>query len=165
MTNSDEQFFEQLAGAKSAADENYAVELAKANAVASRTHKPKMVETETERSWDENEPAGELTVDVYQTPDEIVVESAIAGVRPEDIDIQATPDSISIKGSRRREREVNEEHYLCRECYWGKFARTVLFPQEVNPDEAAVNFKNGILTVRLPKVNKRKTKQLKVRLD
>ena len=94
-----------------------------------------------------------------------VVESAIAGVRPEDIDIQVTADSISIRGSRRREREVSDEDYLYQECYWGRFARSIILPQEVDPDGANVTFKNGILTVRLPKVNKKKSKKLKVNLE
>ena len=172
----DEQFFEKLAGGNlkidlsEAADEQLEpdVELAKAStgAVARpRATKPKIVETEMEKTWDETEPAGELTVDVYQTPDEIVIESAIAGVKPDDIDIQVTADSIAIKGSRHRAREVSDDDYLCQECYWGKFARTVIFPQEIDPEGAAVSFKNGILTVRLPKVSKRKTRNLKVRLD
>jgi len=166
MNSSDEQFFEQLAGAKSEADQHYEVELAKANAVASqkKASKPKMLETEMEmeKSWDESEPAGELTVDVYQTPDDIVIESAIAGVKPEDIDIQVTSDSISIKGSRHRNREVGDEHYLCQECYWGQFTRTVIFPQEIDPENATVGFKNGILTVRLPKVNRKRSKKLTI---
>ena len=168
MNPSDEQFFAELAGAKSAAEDHYEVELAKANAGAlarQRTQKPKIMETETENAWDDGEPAGELTVDVYQTPNDIVVESAIAGVRPEDIDIQVTADSIVIKGTRHREKEVGDEHYLCQECYWGKFARTVIFPQEVDPENASVSFKSGILTVRLPKANRKKARQLRVKID
>ena len=75
-------------------------------------------------------------------------------VRPDDIDIQVTPDSISIKGSRHREKEVHDEDYLYQECYWGRFARSIILPQEVDPDGATVGFKNGILTVRLPKASK-----------
>ncbi len=92
--------------------------------------------------------------------DDIVVESAIAGVRPEDIDIQVTADSITIRGSRRREKEVGDEDYLYQECYWGRFARSIILPQEVDPDGANVTFKNGILTVRLPKVNKKKIQEV-----
>lgn len=181
----DEQFFENLAGGGSAdgesvmngqadeeireepAEPQYEAELARANMAPARPRnaRPKLVETEEEKTWDDTEPAGELTVDVYQTPDEIVIESAIAGVKPEDIDIQATPESIAIKGSRHRAREASTGDYLCQECYWGKFARTIIFPEEVNPDGASVGFKNGILTIRLPKANKRKMKSLRVRLD
>ncbi|MDE2018832.1 MAG: Hsp20/alpha crystallin family protein [Patescibacteria group bacterium] len=180
----DEQFFENLAGGstaknteetaepdeeiqETAAEPEYETELAKASTLQTRakSSRPKLVETDDEKTWDDTEPAGELTVDVFQTPGEIVIESAIAGVKPEDIDIQVTHESIAIKGLRHRTREVDDENYLCQECYWGKFARTIIFPEEVNPDGASVGFKNGILTIRLPKANKRKVKNLKVRLD
>ncbi len=108
---------------------------------------------------------GQLTVDVYQTPSEIVVESAVAGVKAEDIDVDVTTDSISIKGSRKREKEVGDEDYLYQECYWGRFARSIILPQEVDPENAEVTFKNGILTVRLPKMNKKKARKLHIKVE
>ena len=110
MDNGDEKFFETLSGARPGADEGYEVELARANsgALASRTRIPRP----KAESWHEKEPEGQLTVDVYQTPMEIVVESAIAGVKPDDIDINVTPDSISIRGSRQREKGAGDEDYL-----------------------------------------------------
>jgi HSP20 family protein len=170
MDVSEEKFFEELAGTKSEADGTYEVELAKAatGAVAAKPKvaKPKIIDSkDSTAAWDDSEPEGQLTVDVYQTPDDIVVESAIAGVRPEDIDIQVTADSIAIRGSRRREKEVSDEDYLYQECYWGRFARSIILPQEVDPDGADVTFKNGILTVRLPKVDKKKAKKLKVSFE
>jgi len=181
MDSSEEKFFAELAGARITAepeanvdvependDEGYEVELAKAatGAVATRSKsaKPKMIE-HADTAWDSGEPEGQLTVDVYQTATEIVVESAIAGVRSEDIDIQVTPDSISIRGSRERNKELKDEDYIYQECYWGRFARSIILPQEVDPDGASVTFRNGILTVRLPKVDKKKTKKLKVKID
>lgn len=151
----DEAFFEQLSGA---ADEKEA-----APTTVSAASKPKIVKAgEEEEAWSDGEPEGKLTVDVYQTPTEIVVESAIAGVAPGDIDVNATADSVTIRGSRKREKTVNDEDYLYQECYWGRFARSIILPQEVDPDGAEVMFKNGILTVRLPKANKKKTKKLKI---
>jgi len=160
MEAQDEKFFESLAGAKSEADEGYEVELAKAGgAVAART-------TRTARkSWADGEPEGQLTVDVYQTPTEIVVESAIAGVRPDDIDINVTADSISIRGERHREQKSGNEDYLYQECYWGRFARSIILPQEVDPENSEVTFRGGILTIRLPKVNKRKSRNLRVKVE
>jgi HSP20 family protein len=174
----DEAFFEQLSGggagndgANESTGETYKVELARASAsgvlttASTATAKPKLVKAEAEENeeaWSEGEPEGKLTVDVYQTPTEIVVESAIAGVAPSDIDVNATADSVTIRGSRKRATAVNDEDYLYQECYWGKFARSIILPQEVDPDGAEVMFKNGILTVRLPKANKKKTKKLKI---
>lgn len=110
-----------------------------------------------------SEQEGWLTVDVYQTPTEIVIESAVAGVSPDELDIMATPDSVSIKGERRRERDVHDNDYLHRECYWGKFSRSVILPQEVDPENAEVHFRNGILTIHLPKAVKQKVHKLKVK--
>ncbi|RJP43602.1 Hsp20/alpha crystallin family protein [Candidatus Parcubacteria bacterium] len=113
----------------------------------------------------ETEPEGQLTIDVFQTPNDIVIESAVAGVNPDDLDITATSDSITIRGERRREKEVKDDDYFYQECYWGRFSRSVILPQEVDPDGAAVSFKNGILTVRLPKLNRQKSKKLKVKSE
>jgi HSP20 family molecular chaperone IbpA len=173
MNSDDEKFFENLsAGGETpevnVENEGYDVELARANAVASP--RPKMIRTREEASasknnWDDGEPEGQLTVDVYQTANDIVVESAIAGVDPQDIDVNVTTDSISIRGSRKREKTVKDEDYLYQECYWGKFGRSIILPQEVDPEEAEVKFKNGILTVVLPKANKKKTRKLKIQVQ
>jgi HSP20 family molecular chaperone IbpA len=110
-------------------------------------------------------PVGQLTVDIYHTLSDIVVESAIAGANPEDIDVVVASDSISIKGSRKRELESPEAKYLHQECYWGKFTRSIILPEEVDPENASVKFKNGILSVKMPKTNRRKTRKLEVRMD
>jgi HSP20 family protein len=109
-------------------------------------------------------PVGQLTVDIYHTADDIVVESAIAGANPEDIDVSVSPDSISITGMRRRELH-GDAQYLYQECYWGKFTRSIILPEEVDPQNANVNFKNGILSVRMPKTNRKRTRKLEVRMD
>jgi HSP20 family protein len=177
INDEDEKFFENLVGAKTEADNEYSdesdahsdkveIELAKA-ATAPVILRPKMIHTKEEKEdlWADGEPEGQLTVDVYQTPTDIVVESAIAGVAPDDIDVNVTADSIAIRGSRKREKTVHDEDYLYQECYWGKFGRSIILPQEVDPEGAVVKFKNGILTVTLPKANKKKIHKLKVRID
>ena len=110
-----------------------------------------------------DEPAGELAVDVYQTPDAIVVKSFIAGVQPNTIDISLTREMLTISGQRSDEREVDEEHYFQRELYWGSFTRTILLPEEVDVDMAEASERHGILIIRLPKINKKKEMKLKVR--
>ena len=175
MNSDDEKFFESLSGAKTEPNKEYDVELVKTGTGASSSTsssitapRPKMIHTKSEKDddmWSDGEPEGQLTVDVYQTPSDIIVESAIAGVDPEDIDVNVTADSISIRGARKREKTVREEDYIYQECYWGKFGRSIILPQEVDPDGANVKFKNGILTVTLPKTNKKKIHKLKVRID
>jgi HSP20 family protein len=157
----DQKFFEDLANLDEADPEPEA-ELAKASSISSKS--PRILSRHEEEDFT-NEPEGQLTIDVYQTGNDIIIESAIAGVRPEDIDIDVTSDSITIRGERRRDTHIKDEDYFYQECYWGRFSRSVILPQEVDPDSASVTFKNGVLTVRLPKVNRKKQRKLKVKLE
>ncbi len=112
---------------------------------------------------DEEEEKGELSVDVYQTADAIVVKAFIAGVQPNSVDIALTRESLTISGTRSDEREVEEDSYFQRELYWGAFSRTILLPEEIDVDMAEASEKHGILMIRLPKINKAKQTKLKVR--
>jgi len=105
---------------------------------------------------------GQLTIDVYQTPSDVVIKSTVAGVKSEDIDISFTNDMITIRGKRRKDEEISTEDYYYQELYWGAFSRSVILPVEVDVDKARADIKNGILTVRLPKSEKIKTKKIKV---
>lgn len=108
---------------------------------------------------------GQLTIDVYQNPDEIIVESTIAGVKPEDLDVSITNEAVTIRGKREKQETVKDEDYFYQECYWGKFSRSIILPQEIDADKAVASLKNGILTIRLPKLNRQKSKKLKVKFD
>ena len=109
------------------------------------------------------EPAGELAVDVYQTPEAIVVKALIAGVHPGSVDISLTREMLTISGTRQDEKEVEDDNYFQRELYWGSFSRTILLPEEVDVDMAEASERHGILMIRLPKINKKKQTKLKVR--
>jgi HSP20 family protein len=111
----------------------------------------------------EEEEEGQLTVDVYQTPGEIVIKSMVAGVKPEDLDISITRDMVTIKGKRETERFVKEEDYFHRELYWGTFSRSIMLPAEVDVEEAEAIEKHGLLIIRLPKVDKNKQTRLRVK--
>lgn len=106
---------------------------------------------------------GQLTIDVYQTDSEIVIKSTIAGVKPEDLDITINNDMVTIKGERKTEEKVKSENYFYQECYWGAFSRSVILPVDVESDHAEAVLKNGVLTIRLPKVEKVKSKKLQVK--
>jgi len=112
---------------------------------------------------EDTEQEGELTVDVYQTPEMIVVKSMIAGVRPEDLDISITRDQITIRGKREEERIAKDDDYFARELYWGSFSRTISLPEEIDVDEAEAVEKHGLLILKLPKLDKKKQSKLKVR--
>lgn len=117
-----------------------------------------------ETSWiDEEEKDGELTVDVYQNNDVIVIKAMIAGVRPEDLDISITRDLVTIKGKREEERAVRDEDYFMRELYWGSFSRTITLPEEIDVDEAEAMEKHGLLILKLPKLDKKRQSKLKVK--
>ena len=106
---------------------------------------------------------GQLTIDVYQTEDEIIVESTIAGVEPDRIDIDATSDSVTIRGERERTSQVAEQDYFYQECFWGRFSRSVILPTEIDPDKAYSSLKNGVLVVHLPKIHKDKSRKISVK--
>ncbi len=115
-------------------------------------------------SWAEaDEPEGQLSVDVYQTPSEIIIVSMVAGVRPEDLQVHITRDMVTIKGKREESRTISEENYFTRELYWGAFSRTILLPQEVEPEEADATEKHGLLVLRLPKIDKGRKATLRVK--
>lgn len=115
--------------------------------------------------WLEESNEGQLSVDVYQTPDYVVIKSTIAGVKPEDIDISINNDMITIRGERHQEEEVKEDDYYYQECYWGAFSRSIILPVEVKSEEVDATLKNGVLTVKLPKAKKSKSVSVTVNAD
>lgn len=106
---------------------------------------------------------GELTVDVYQTADDIVIKTIVAGVKPEDLDISITRDMVTVRGARQETREVEDNDYFHKELYWGSFSRTILLPQEIDVDAAEAIERHGLLTLKLPKLDKTRQTKLKVR--
>jgi len=133
-----------------------------------RKQSVKKIETEIEgkeKDWleeAEGEEEGQLTIDVYQTDIDIIIKSTIAGVNPEDIDVSITNDMVTIRGKRTKDESVSAENYYYQELYWGGFSRSIILPVEVDTDKAKASIKNGILTVKLPKSEKIKTKKIKV---
>lgn len=105
---------------------------------------------------------GQLAVDVYQTEDEIIVKTPIAGVRPGDLDISVTDDVLTIKGERKRDEKIEEADYLVQECYWGSFSRSYILPVVVDAENASASIKDGVLTVTVPKEAKAKTRVIQV---
>jgi len=112
--------------------------------------------------FSQSDSEGQLAVDVYETADEIVVKAPVAGVAEEDIDITVRPDMVTISGERKEEKEVSNESYLARECFWGSFSRSVTLPSEGEADKARAQFDKGILTIRVPKSKKHQAYKLKI---
>lgn len=119
---------------------------------------------ESAEEWLEQEdPGGELAVDVYQTASHIVIKALIAGVAVNNLDIALTREMVVIKGTREEEKEVEEEDFFIRELYWGAFSRSILLSEEVDIDLAEATEKHGVLTIRLPKINKARQAKIKVK--
>jgi HSP20 family protein len=122
-------------------------------------------------SWDtpEEQPntpqEGELPVDMYQTNDAIIIKALVAGVSPNDLDISITRDMVTIRGVREEYQETNDDNYYHRELFWGSFSRTLLLPEEVVIDEAEAQEKHGLLEIRLPKLDKHRSTQLRVKTN
>ncbi|NTU70137.1 Hsp20/alpha crystallin family protein [bacterium] len=120
---------------------------------------PELMEEATD--W-VDEAEGQLAIDVYQTPKEVIIKAPIAGVKAEDVEIGINDDVITIKGSRKQERDVSGEDYYVQECYWGTFSRSVILPVSVDANKTKAKMKDGILEVTLPKITGIKSKKIKV---
>lgn len=165
-------FFEKLTGSKRIEPEEYTgrgsisqpvaniYETEETEMILSSSPKKNMPE-ENFSTGDNSE--GQLTIDVYQTDNDIVIKSTIAGVKPEDLDVNINNDMVTIRGERKNEEEVPEENYYYQECYWGNFSRSVILPVDVISDKSEASMKNGILTIRLPKADSTRSKKIQVR--
>lgn len=106
---------------------------------------------------------GQLAVDVFQTDSEIVIQSAIAGVKPEDLDISIEADNVLIKGNREMPDENKEKNYFYQECYWGPFSRQIILSEETDPGRAEAIMKEGVLTIRIPKIERKKKTKISIK--
>lgn len=116
-----------------------------------------------EWSPEETPEEGELTIDMYEKPEEIVIKTIVAGVKPDDLDISITRDTITIRGKRQETHSVSEEDYFVSELYWGSFSRTLSLPEEIDIEKAEALEEYGMLTLKLPKVDKGRKAKLKVK--
>lgn len=161
MSKHKKSFFERLAGGMGNHDDD---EINNLMEVSKKGEEIKFKEDKDNKSeWLEEEADGQLTVDMYQSPHEIVVEAMVAGVKPENLDISIEKDLINIKGSRQKSKEILEENYYYRELYWGGFSRSILLPNEVDVDAVDASVKNGVLIIRLPKIDKEKSRKIKIK--
>jgi HSP20 family molecular chaperone IbpA len=119
-------------------------------------------DSEKDSKWEEEQEA-ELTIDLYQTQSEIIVQAMIAGVHPDNLSIDITRDTISIRGKREENQSINKENYFVQELYWGTFSRSITLPEEIDPEEAEAIEKHGLLIIKLPKIDKNRETKLKVK--
>jgi HSP20 family protein len=107
---------------------------------------------------------GEMAIDMYETKDDVVVKTALPGVKPEDVDVTITGDVLSIKGETKEEKETqgDNQNYLRRERRYGAFSRSITLPSGLQVDKAQASFENGVLTLRVPKSEQAKPKSIKI---
>lgn len=114
--------------------------------------------------WEAEEAAeGELAVDVYQTNDSIVIQAMVAGVSSDDLSVSVTREMVTIKGKREAPKGVATENYFYQELYWGAFSRTILLPAEVETEDVEATEKHGLLTIKLPKIDKDRKQTIKIK--
>lgn len=94
---------------------------------------------------------GQLLIDMFERPKEIVVRALVAGVNPQDLEIHFSQDMLTIRGVRNQCEEIHEDSFFTRECYWGNFSRSVIIPVPVHHDQIRAHVNNGIITIELPK--------------
>jgi len=112
---------------------------------------PRATRAVDESPWDALVREGELAIDVYQTPQTLVVRAVIAGAKSRDISVDIQNDVLTIRGVREMDERIPDEDYIYRECFWGPFSRSVVLPVEVVVEEAKATFQSGILKIILPK--------------
>lgn len=117
----------------------------------------------SEKKTQSSGPGGQLAVDVYQTEEHVVIQSAIAGVKAEGLDISLEGDVVSISGTREKPNEDSAKSYFYQECYWGSFSRQIILSVEVDPARTEAALKEGILTIKIPKIDKDKKRKITVK--
>lgn len=108
---------------------------------------------------------GELAVDVYETPEHIVVQAMVAGVRPDALDVSITREKCVIQGRREAPRDASPDEYIHQELYWGSFSRSVHLPEEVEVEESNASEDHGLLTIKLPKIKKDQETKLEIQTE
>ena len=163
--------FERLAGGIRLTDENDEEETPSHFGHTTRKISTRAEEEEVQSKWgqkkeepeEEEEQECELALDVYETGSDIMVQTFVAGVKPEDLEINITRDMVTIRGKRAEVHGSHVGEFFSKELYWGTFSRTVSLPEEVNPDESEAIERHGLLTIRLPKIDKNRKSNLKVK--
>jgi len=109
---------------------------------------------------------GTLAIDVFQTDKTLIIQSPIAGVEKDNLDVYLEDDILIIRGERKREDvegEIEDKDFFTQECYWGSFSRSLRLPLDnLDTDNISASMKNGILTISIPKLEKVKSKKIQI---
>lgn len=113
--------------------------------------------------WDEDEAVpGQLAVDVYETKEKLVVKARTAGVNKNDLDVNISDNTLSIRGTLSAGNDDNVVNYFVQECYWGEFSRSIALPIPVKEEGIMAELKDGVLTISFTKVKQDTVKKIQV---
>lgn len=165
MSNGNQSFFERLTGTVNL-NENEHQQQGRQPETFNEDYQQPAYDDHTQEEWQEHEPqseeTGQLAIDLYETPEHVIVQTMVPGVRPDQLDVSISREHCSIAGRRDAPRDVTPEDYFHQELYWGSFSRTVELPEEVEVDAAEASESHGMLTITLPKIKKDRETKLEV---
>jgi len=118
-------------------------------------------DTLNEKEWLRLE--GQPVIDLYETSKDLILESPMAGVSPDDIEVFLEDDVLTVKGKREKLEEREKRNYFIQECYWGSFLREIILPVPVDGSKVKAELENGILKIIIPKLRREKRKRIEVR--
>jgi HSP20 family protein len=115
------------------------------------------------RNPDSFEGYGNISLDMIQTDNDVIIKASMPGVKPEDLKISITGDHLTIRGETKSDEDTKKADYHLREIRYGSFARSILLPSQVVADKAKAEFENGMLKLVLPKAEEVKPKTITVK--
>ena len=104
-------------------------------------------------------------VDIYEDGENLVLKAELPGINPDDVEVRVEDNTLYLKGERKFEKEVKEENYHRVERAYGNFARTFSLPNTIDSDKVAANYKDGVLTLTMPKREEAKPKSIKITVN
>ncbi len=105
----------------------------------------------------------ELAIEMFEDGNNIVIKAMVAGVDPDDLDINVERSIVIISGTRHNSHTEASDNYYHQELYWGSFSRTISLPAEVEPQEAKAEEHHGLLTITIPKIDKKRTAKINIK--
>jgi HSP20 family protein len=108
---------------------------------------------------------GSISVDISETKNNLIVSAEVPGIEPGDLDISLSGNRLTIKGEKKQIKEEKDESYHRIERRYGSFSRTIELPVEVDSSKVDATYKNGILKIVLPKVEKEKAREIKIKVE
>lgn len=116
---------------------------------------------EKPQDWLDSE--GQLAIDVFQTDEDLVIQAPIAGMKVEDLDVIIEEEVVTIKGNRKNPFTGKPSGQFIEECYWGPFSRKIILPLDTDGARADASMKEGVLTIRIPKILREKKRKVSIR--